>query len=80
MVCFDFHFNRSNLLEAEKVRWAKEKQDLEFQLNCKAEELDSMKESLLSTTAELQTLQNQHKELEKQRNFFSGCVKELKYV
>ena len=72
--------NRLNLLEVEKSRWTKEKRDLELQLNCRAEKLETIRESLLSTTAKLQFLQNQHKELEKQRHELNSCVRELKCV
>ena len=73
-------FNRLNLLEVEKSRWTKEKQDLELQLNCKAKKLEAVEESLFSMTANLQSLQNQHKELDKERNKLNSCVRELKYV
>lgn len=72
--------NRLNLLEVERSKWTKEKHDLELELNCKAEKLETMKASLLSTTAKLQSLQNQHKELDKERHELNSCVRELKYV
>ena len=80
MVYFGSPFNRLNLLEVERSRWTKEKGDLELQLNCKAEKLETMKESLLSTTAKLQSLQNQREELDEQIHELNGCVRKLKYV